>query len=190
MKKKTLTGGLVISLTLLSACAYKTEYGVDKCGKHYTDTIYRTYSDTCNETSNSEIVAKPNCKVQKNKKEVSTKKIISKQVKPVLPKNTPILKCNEKLRVTVTGQGVAPCHGTCSPAQAYAMAKRAAIADAYRLMAEKVKGVYVEGNDYIKNMAVKKSVVRTHVAACIRNANVTETTFKDGLCEVEMEITL
>jgi len=37
---------------------------------------------------------------------------------------------------------------------------------------------------------VKRSTVKTFVQATIRNANVVETTFKEGLCEVEMEITL
>ena len=93
------------------------------------------------------------------------------------------------LRVNVSGQGVAPVN-TVSPAQAYALAKRAAIADAYRLIAEKVKGVRVEGDDIIKNMMVKRSTVRTYVDAMIRNANITETTFEEGLCEVEMELIL
>jgi hypothetical protein len=39
-------------------------------------------------------------------------------------------------------------------------------------------------------MMVKRSTVRTSVAAMVRNANIVETTFKEGLCEVEMEITL
>jgi hypothetical protein len=116
--------------------------------------------------------------------------VVQKKPTPQLPVTTPVLKCDKPLKITVVGQGVAPCNGTCSPSQAYALAKRAAIADAYRLIAEKVKGVYVEGEDYIQNMMVKKSTVRTSVAACVRNADVTETTFKDGLCEVEMEIVL
>ena len=39
-------------------------------------------------------------------------------------------------------------------------------------------------------MMVKRSTVRTSVKAMVRNANIVETTFKDGLCEVEMEINL
>jgi len=108
----------------------------------------------------------------------------------VCPPGAPVLKKENPLKLSVVGQGVAPCNGTCSPAQAFAMAKRAAIADAYRLIAEKVKGVYVEGEDTIRNMAVKRSTIRTAVSATVRNANVIETTFKDGLCEVEMEIKL
>jgi len=91
------------------------------------------------------------------------------------------------IRINVVGQGVAPTM-TSSPAQAYALAKRAAIADAYRLLAEKVKGVRIEGSDKIKNMMVQRSEVRTFVDAVIAEAEIIETMFKDGLCEVEMEL--
>lgn len=105
------------------------------------------------------------------------------------PIQSEVLAQDKPLLISVVGQGVAPVNTT-SPAQAYALAKRAAVADAYRLIAEKVKGVRVDGQDYIKNMMVKRSTVRTSVDAMVRNANVVETTFKEGLCEVEMEITL
>lgn len=100
-----------------------------------------------------------------------------------------VLSEDSEVRISVVGQGVAPMN-TNSPAQAYALAKRAATADAYRLIAEKVKGVRIDGQDTIKNMMVKRSTVTTAVKAMVRNANIVETTFKDGLCEVEMEITL
>ncbi len=104
-------------------------------------------------------------------------------------KKEELLSPNNDIRISVVGQGVAPMT-TSSPAQAYALAKRAAIADAYRLIAEKVKGVRVEGQDVVKNMMVKRSTVRTYVDAMVRQANTVETTFKEGLCEVEMEIVL
>ena len=100
-----------------------------------------------------------------------------------------ILTSQESVTISVIGQGVAPMN-TISPAQSYALAKRAATADAYRLIAEKVKGVRVDGQDLIKNMMVKRSTVRTSVQAIVRNSNIVETTYKEGLCEVEMEIVL
>ncbi len=112
--------------------------------------------------------------------EVAVPVEVSKPNEIVLEKKEPIL-------ISVVGQGVAPMN-TSSPAQAYALAKRAAVSDAYRLIAEKVKGVRVDGQDTVENMMVKRSTVRTSVNAMIRNANVVETTFKEGLCEVEMEI--
>lgn len=100
---------------------------------------------------------------------------------------TPILSAHHPILITVTGEGVAPVNTT-SPAQAYALAKRAAVVDAYRLIAERVRGVKVEGHDYVRNMMIKRSSVRTSVYAMVRNANLVQTTFKDGLCEVEMDI--
>ena len=100
-----------------------------------------------------------------------------------------VLSPQESVIISVVGQGVAPMN-TISPAQAYALAKRAAVADAYRLIAEKVKGVRVDGQDLVKNMMVKRSTVRTSVQAMVRNSNIVETTYKEGLCEVEMEIVL
>lgn len=99
------------------------------------------------------------------------------------------LPTNASMRINVLGQGVAP-QMTISPAQAYAMAKRAATAEAYRLIAEKVQGVHVEGKDVLRNMMVKSSNVNLYVSAMIRNANIVETKFENGLCEVEMEIVL
>ena len=96
---------------------------------------------------------------------------------------------NSNMAITVVGQGVAPTFAS-SPAQAYALAKRAATADAYRLIAERVKGVQIEGKDTVKNMMVKNSTVNTRVRAMVKNAIVVETKYEEGLCEVEMEITL
>jgi|GEM_PF-2913805 hypothetical protein len=89
--------------------------------------------------------------------------------------------------LSVVGEGVAPS-STISPAQARALAKRAAIADAYRQMAEKVNGVKIEGRDYVRNMVAKRSEVRTCVSALIKNAAVVESRFNEGLFEVEMEL--
>ncbi len=96
---------------------------------------------------------------------------------------------SSRITITAIGQGVAPSFAT-SHAQAYALAKRAATADAYRVIAERVKGVRIDGKDTIKNMAIKSSYVNTKVDAMIRNAKIIETTFQDGMCEVEMEITV
>lgn len=101
----------------------------------------------------------------------------------------PVLKSGKELIITVLGQGVAPSV-TASPAQAYALAKRAAIADGYRQIAERVRGVQVEGQDTVKNMMLQQSSTRTSVEAVVRGANIMNTTFKEGLCEVEMEIAL
>ncbi len=124
----------------------------------------------------------------------STTEVYVEEIKPIKEApakiSTPtqkVVKKDSSIRISVVGQGVAPMN-TSSPAQAYALAKRAAVADAYRLIAEKVKGVRIDGQDTIRNMMVKRSTIRTSVNAMVRNANIVETVFKEGLCEVEMEI--
>lgn len=93
------------------------------------------------------------------------------------------------MTLSVIGQGVAPVE-VVSPAQAYAMARRAAIADAYRLMAERLDGVMVEGSDYVKNMIVQRSTTQTFVKSVVKYAEIADTSYRDGLCEVEMIVTL
>ena len=100
-----------------------------------------------------------------------------------------LTQVNQELRISATGMGVAPRFAH-SPAQAYALAKRAALVDAYRLLAERVGGVRVEGKDTIKNMEVTRSEVRAYVQNSIKNAEIIETKFKDGMCEVELEVVI
>ncbi len=101
----------------------------------------------------------------------------------------PSLGSTQQLVITVFGQGVAPTV-TASPAQAYALAKRAALADGYRQIAERIQGVHIEGYDSVKNMMLQRSNIRTSVDAMVRGTNVLDTTFKEGLCEVELEVVI
>jgi hypothetical protein len=96
---------------------------------------------------------------------------------------------NKEVRVSATGMGVAPQFAH-SPAQSFALAKRAALVDAYRLLAERVGGVRIEGRDTIKNMQVVRSEVRASVTNSIRNAEIVETKFQDGMCEVQLEVVI
>ncbi len=41
-----------------------------------------------------------------------------------------------------------------------------------------------------ETLTVPSASTRTSVAAMVRNVNIVETTFKEGLCEVEMEIVI
>lgn len=103
--------------------------------------------------------------------------------------NSPILMPSKILTLNAVGMGVAP-ENTISPAQAMALAKRAAIVDAYRQLGEKMYGIRVNAKDTIKDMVSKDSTVKTKVKALIRNAEVTEVDYKDGLCQVQMELKL
>jgi len=107
---------------------------------------------------------------------------------PVIP-NAPILSPTKIIEISAIGMGIAP-ENTISPAQALALAKRAAIVDAYRQLGEKMYGIRVNAKETVKDMIVRDSTVRTKVMAVIKNAEITETVFKDGLCQVNMEVKL
>ncbi len=103
--------------------------------------------------------------------------------------NTPILTPNNVIELNAVGMGVAP-ESTISPSQALALAKRAAIVDGYRQLGEKMYGIRVNAQDTVKDMVLQNSVIKTRVNALIRNAEITETIYKDGLCQVSMELKL
>lgn len=106
----------------------------------------------------------------------------------VIP-NAPIITPSSIIEISAIGMGVAP-EATVSPAQALALAKRAAIVDAYRQIGEKMYGIRVNAQDTVRDMVLKNSTVKTKVLAVIRNAEIVETVYKDGLCQVSMELKL
>lgn len=102
--------------------------------------------------------------------------------------NAPIIvKDSRIITLEAVGMGVAPLN-TISPAQAVAMAKRAAVVDAARQMGEKLYGLKLEAKDRMVNMVLQDSVVNTRLYALVKNANVVETKYEDGLCQVKMEL--
>ncbi len=87
----------------------------------------------------------------------------------------------------VTGEGIAPMN-TISPAQALALAKRAAMADAYRQLGAKLYGVRINAKDTVKDAALKDSRIESSVNALVKNATITETSYNEGLYKVTMEL--
>ena len=93
--------------------------------------------------------------------------------------------------IQVTGTGVANPRMATTPAHASMMARRAAIADAYRQLAEVVNGVQVDAETTVEQMMLTSDVVRTRVSAVIRGATVvSEGELSGGGYSVTMEIPL
>ena len=91
-------------------------------------------------------------------------------------------------RIRAEGTGVAPMN-TVSAAQARALARRAAIADAYRQLAEQIRGVDVDASTTVENMMVTNDTVRTHVSALVRGARIIEEkALRDGAYTVTLEV--
>lgn len=93
--------------------------------------------------------------------------------------------------IQVTGTGVANPRMATTPAHASMMARRAAIADAYRQLAEAVNGVQVDAETTVEQMMLTSDVVRTRISAVIRGAQiVSEGELSGGGYSVTMEIPL
>ena len=124
----------------------------------------------------------------KQEPKVIVQKVDREDIKKILQEEKFIYLNNNPDRVfAVNGEGIAP-QNTVSPAQAMALAKRAAVADAYRQMAEKLYGVQINAKDTIKNAALYDSRVVSQVNGLVKDATITEHTFKDGLFVVRMEL--
>ena len=92
--------------------------------------------------------------------------------------------------VTVIGMGAQPANAV-SPVQARMMARRAAVADGYRQLAESIKGVNVDAETTVENMMVTSDVINTKVSACIQGAVViSERELPGGGYEVTMTVPL
>ena len=122
------------------------------------------------------------------KPKVIVQKVDREDIKKILKEEKFIYLNNNPDRVfAVNGEGIAP-QNTISPAQAMALAKRAAVADAYRQMAEKLYGVQINAKDTIKNASLYDSRIVSQVNGVVKDATITEHTFKDGLFVVRMEL--
>lgn len=92
--------------------------------------------------------------------------------------------------ITVTGTGFAP-DGTYNPTRAKLLAKRAALQEAYRQLAEVVNGVKVTGETTVSEMTLVSDIIRTKVEATIKGAKaISEREIEDGGYEVTVQMPL
>ncbi|MBR3961267.1 MAG: LPP20 family lipoprotein, partial [Clostridia bacterium] len=72
--------------------------------------------------------------------------------------------------IQVTGTGVSNPALARTSAHASMMARRAAVADAYRQLAEAVQGMQVDAETTVEQMMLTSDIVKTRVSAVIRGA--------------------
>lgn len=93
--------------------------------------------------------------------------------------------------IKVTGMGVANPKMAMTPAHAAMMARRAAVADAYRQLAEAVNGVQVDAETTVEQMMLTNDTVRTKISATIKGAQiVSEGELAGGGYSVTLELPL
>lgn len=90
-------------------------------------------------------------------------------------------------RVEADGFGLPPTFTT-SEAQARLLARRAAIADAQRNLAEQIAGVQVDSETTVQNMQIASDFVRTRVSALLKGAKVVSESYEDGAYHVVMAL--
>ena len=96
----------------------------------------------------------------------------------------------DEAKITVQGMGVAPPTAM-NLAHARMLARRAAVVDGYRQLAEAVQGVNVDAETTVENMMVTSDVVRTKVSAIIKGARVVaEGDIPGGGYQVTMEVAM
>ena len=94
----------------------------------------------------------------------------------------------ENNMVTAKGYGIAPKNAS-SLNQARSFARRAAIMDGYRMLAEQVKGVHITAETTIKSQILSGDIVESRVSAIISGAEVLSEEFgADGSCVVVVGI--
>ncbi len=96
----------------------------------------------------------------------------------------------EGATIQAEGAGVAPATAR-SAAQARIMARRAALVDAYRQLAEQVKGVQIDATTTVEQAAVTNDTVNMKVSAFIQGARiVSEKQLNDGTYTVTLQAPL
>lgn len=92
--------------------------------------------------------------------------------------------------VTAVGIGAPPAQPA-NPAQARAMAERAAQVVAYRNLLEAVKGVRIDSTTLVENFMVTSDVIRTEVSGIIQGATIMDKKYmSDGSVEVTVGMKL
>ena len=92
-------------------------------------------------------------------------------------------------RVEADGFGLPPDYAI-SGAQARLMARRAAISDAQRNLAEQIAGVQVDSETTVQNLQISSDIIKTHVSALLKGAKVISESYEDGACHVVMALPL
>lgn len=88
----------------------------------------------------------------------------------------------------VTGKGLEP-ENALTKGEAILMAERAAVADGYRQLVEKVRGVYVDAYMKAGKGSVSQDIIQVHTQSWLRGTEVMEITQADyGITEARLRL--
>ena len=93
--------------------------------------------------------------------------------------------------IVLTGARLAPAQMDAKQAQNKLLAKRAAEADAYRKLAETVKGLHITSDTYVKDFVTESDVIQAELDTFIRGVRLGKPKWYEDLsCEVPAEVTV
>lgn len=133
--------------------------------------------------------ASANSNASGNSQDIIVQKVDKDDVRAIIQQEKMLALDNSEneLSFSAVGEGIAPLN-TVSAAQALALAKRAAITDAYRQLASKLYGVKINGKDTVKDAMLGSSTITAQVNGLIKNASVIDESFNQGLYRVNVEL--
>lgn len=103
--------------------------------------------------------------------------------------NNTNMQWNGKGSIEAEGYGYPPNNAI--GGQARILARRAAMVDAYRILAETISGVSIDASTTVANLQVESDIIKTKVTAVIKNARIVEEKFNsDGAYKVVMQLPL
>ncbi len=89
---------------------------------------------------------------------------------------------------SVIGKGVEP-EKAVTKGQAFVMAERAAVMDGYRLLAEKIKGVYVNALSQAGMNSIDYDVINTKVETLLRGVQINDISHNEyGIAQANMQL--
>ena len=91
--------------------------------------------------------------------------------------------------VAAEGYGLSAA-GSATEVQARLTARRAAIADAQRVLAEEMAAVQVDAQTRVEDAALKSDVVKTKVTALLKGCRVVRESYEDGVYRVTVAVPL
>ncbi len=107
----------------------------------------------------------------------------------VYANNNANIEWNGKGSIEAVGYGYPPSNSYGGHAKI--MARRAAIVDAYRNLAEITAGVSVDATTTVSNLQVESDIIKTNVNSVIKNARIVKEEFNsDGAYKIVMQIPL
>ncbi|EAJ2879247.1 lipoprotein required for motility [Campylobacter coli] len=143
----------------------------------------------CTASANSAAAKNPNNASTSQASDIIVQKVDKDDVRDIIREEKMLAPdaSESELSFSAVGEGIAPLN-TVSTAQALALAKRAAITDAYRQLASKLYGVKVNGKDTVKDAMLRSSTITAQVNGLIKNASIIDENFNQGLYRVNVEL--